>query len=64
MICEIGMPHDKAELCRDLIARMMTTPVEGIFYWEPEAPAGYNGGYSMGCFENGAPTVALDPFRK
>lgn len=64
MICEIGMPHDKAELCRDLIARMMTTPVEGIFYWEPEAPAGYNGGYGMGCFENGAPTVALDPFRK
>lgn len=64
MICEIGTPHDKAELCRDLIARMMTTPVEGIFYWEPEAPAGYNGGYGMGCFENGAPTVALDPFRK
>lgn len=64
MICEIGMPHDKAELCRDLIARMMTTPVEGIFYWEPEAPAGYNGGYGMGCFENGSPTVALDPFRK
>lgn len=64
MICEIGMPHDKTELCRDLIARMMTTPVEGIFYWEPEAPAGYNGGYGMGCFENGSPTVALDPFRK
>lgn len=63
MICEIGMPYDQAETCRQLIARMMETDVEGIFYWEPEAPAGYNGGYRLGCFENGAPTVALDAFK-
>lgn len=63
MICEIGMPYDQPEACRQLIARMMETPVEGIFYWEPEAPAGYNGGYNLGCFDNGAPTPALDAFK-
>ncbi len=64
MICEIGMPYTRAEACRDLIAKMMQAPVEGIFYWEPQAPAGYNGGYDMGCFDGGAPTVALDAFKK
>ncbi len=62
MICEIGMPYNQADACKELIALMMTTPVEGIFYWEPQAPSGYNDGYQMGCFDNGAPTVALDPF--
>lgn len=64
MICEIGMPYNEGETCRQLIERMMATDVEGIFYWEPEAPAGYNDGYTLGCFDNGAPTVALDPFRE
>ena len=64
MICEIGMPYDEAENCRDLIAKMMKTDVEGIFYWEPQAPAGYNGGYTLGCFDNDAPTVALDAFKQ
>lgn len=64
MICEIGMPYTEAEDCKELIAMMMKAPVEGIFYWEPQAPAGYNGGYQMGCFDNGAPTVALDPFKQ
>ncbi len=64
MICEIGMPYDQAETCNQLISKMMGTDVEGILYWEPEAPAGYNDGYQLGCFENGAPTVALDAFKK
>lgn len=63
MICEIGMPYDQAEDCRDLINKMMGTDVEGIFYWEPQAPAGYNDGYTLGCFDNDAPTVALDAFK-
>ncbi len=63
MICEIGMPYDQAENCRQLISKMMKADVEGIFYWEPQAPAGYNDGYTLGCFDNGAPTVALDPFK-
>ena len=63
MICEIGMPYDQAETCNQLITQMMDAPVEGIFYWEPQAPDGYNGGYNMGCFDNGAPTCALDAFK-
>ncbi len=63
MICEIGMPYDKGEDCKKLISKMMKTDVEGIFYWEPEAPNGYNDGYNLGCFDNDAPTVALDPFK-
>lgn len=63
MICEIGMAYDQGELCKQLITKMMNTDVEGIFYWEPEAPNGYNGGYNLGCFENDAPTVALDAFK-
>lgn len=64
MICEIGMPYNEAEKCKQLIAKMMGAAVEGIFYWEPQAPNGYNGGYSMGCFDHAAPTVALDPFKR
>ena len=63
MICEIGAPYNEAEDCKALIAKMMKTNVEGIFYWEPQAPGGYNDGYQLGCFDNGAPTVALDPFK-
>lgn len=62
MICEIGMPFDQGEICNQLIKKMMRTEVEGIFYWEPQAPNGYNDGYNLGCFDNDAPTVALDAF--
>ncbi len=64
MICEIGMPYDQPEPCKQLIAKMMNAPVEGIFYWEPQAPNGYNDGYNLGCFDNDAPTIALDPFKE
>jgi len=69
IICEIGMNYQEAEACRDCIASLMqqgqaTGYLDGIFYWEPEAPAGYNEGYSKGCFDNGQPTVALDAFKE
>lgn len=69
MLCEIGMGYTEAEACRQCIAAIMrdgqaTGQLKGIFYWEPEAPAGYNGGYNKGCFDNGRPTVALDAFRQ
>lgn len=69
IICEIGMNYDEAETCRDCIASLMekgqaTGHLDGIFYWEPEAPAGYNSGYNKGCFDNGQPTVALDAFKE
>lgn len=63
IICEIGMEHDKPEYAQELINKLVTVPIAGIFYWEPESPVGYNGGYNKGCFENGAPTSALDPFK-
>jgi arabinogalactan endo-1,4-beta-galactosidase len=58
------MNYDAAEECRDCIRTLMagSEHLEGIFYWEPEAPAGYNGGYNKGCFDNSQPTVALDGF--
>lgn len=67
MVCEIGMDYDDAEECRDCLSSLITKGkatghLEGVFYWEPEAPAGYNGGYNKGCFQNGAPTVALDAY--
>lgn len=68
MICEIGMDYDLAEECRDCIASLIskgqaTGHMAGVFYWEPQAPSGYNGGYNKGCFDNGSPTVALDSFK-
>ena len=41
-----------------------TSHLAGIFYWEPEAPNGYNGGYRKGCFDGGKPTTALDVFKE
>lgn len=66
MICEIGMSWDSANA-----AAMMQKMVDGckgiegcdgIFYWEPECYAGWNG-YTKGAFdENGKPTSALNAF--
>lgn len=41
-----------------------TGHLAGIFYCEPEAPNGYNGGYRKGCFDGGKPTTALDVFKE
>lgn len=65
MICEVGMGYTEGEVCSKLIAKLMDeggSNLKGIFYWEPEAPAGYNDGYNKGCFDNGTPTEALEPF--
>lgn len=69
MICEIGMPWDMPRECEQLLEKLLenyeaTKSFEGIFYWEPEAPAGYNGGYDKSCFANGRPTSALSPFKR
>lgn len=69
MICEVGMPYDQAEICRAFLKRLLdygmtNSNLLGIFYWEPQAPPGYNGGYNKGCFVDGTPTQALDPFKK
>lgn len=70
MICEIGMNYDKADIANQMISKLKNLcenntngQCKGIFYWEPEAPAGYNDGYDKGCFIDGIPTEALDSFK-
>ncbi len=71
MICEIGMSYDQAAVAKEFIATLKhkcetetNGDCRGIFYWEPQAPAGYNGGYTKGCFDKGSPTIALDAFKE
>ena len=67
MICEVGMQYDEAEQAYNQLTSLISGAKAsghclGVFYWEPEAPAGYNNGYTMGAFDNGRPTHALDAF--
>ena len=69
MLCEVGMAYDEAEACKAFLQRLVDYGNEnesllGVFYWEPQAPPGYNNGYNKGCFVNGSPTVALDAFKE
>lgn len=69
MICEVGMPWDDPTTAREMLSTLITGSEAtghclGVFYWEPEAPAGYNGGYTLGAFDNGRPTEALDAFKQ
>ena len=70
MICEVGMNHDEVEISYNLLSYLIEYGksqtdgfCKGIFYWEPQAPVGYNGGYTKGAFANGRPTKALDAFK-
>lgn len=70
MICEVGMKYDIPEVANKMMTKLRSLcetstngQCKGIFYWEPEAPAGYNGGYDKGCFIDGSPTEALDCFK-
>ena len=61
MICETGMAYDDPDAAYSQLSELISGAMAsghclGVFYWEPEAPAGYNGGYNMGAFEGGAPT--------
>lgn len=69
MICEVGMPWDDAPTAKAMLSYLLTQSkatgyCDGVFYWEPEAPAGYNGGYLLGAFADGKPTEALDAFKE
>ena len=68
MICETGMPVHEPVMARTALEYLIDEAYKiescmGVFYWEPEAPKGYNGGYEMGAFADGKPTIALDPVR-
>ncbi len=68
IICETGMPVVNPDAAKAMLSYLLEKTqalscCKGVFYWEPEAPNGYNDGYAMGAFEDGAPTIALDPFK-
>ncbi len=67
IICETGMPVTKPEVAKEMLSYLLEKTqalscCKGVFYWEPEAPLGYNDGYALGAFSDGKPTVALDAF--
>ena len=67
MICEVGMAYDDPDSAYEMLTGLISGAKAsghclGVFYWEPEAPAGYNGGYTMGAFDKNKPTRALDAF--
>lgn len=70
MICEVGMGWTDSTTCnlflKDLISKTKAVTNNkglGIFYWEPESYANWQG-YTLGAFDNtGKPTVALDAFK-
>ena len=69
MICETGMPVTNPENAKAMLTYLLekTKALEcckGVFYWEPQAPNGYNDGYGLGAFKDGKPTAALDPFKE
>lgn len=67
MLCEIGFHYTRGTEAYRVIRRIIDErdfeTLNGIFYWEPEAPAHYNGGYDKGCVENGRFNDALKAFR-
>lgn len=68
MICEIGFHHTQEKDCAETLDKLMRTfagneTLQGIFYWEPESEPS-NTGYHKGCFRNGRPTSALNPFTR
>ena len=69
--------NDPAETTKEAIQYLLDKTkdmkeCQGVFYWEPQTdgewkPESYNSlgwnAYDMGAFQNGKPTVALDPFK-
>nr|WP_270168164.1 glycosyl hydrolase 53 family protein [Paenibacillus sp. SYP-B4298] len=70
IISEIGMDYNQPAAAKSFIADMKTKvrnlpngKGKGVFYWEPQASPGYNGGYNKGAWQaDGRPTVALEGF--
>lgn len=64
MLCEIGFHYTRGAEAARVIRKIMTSyaPLKGIFYWEPQASPGFNGGYNKGAFVGGRPNGALAPF--
>lgn len=67
MLCEIGFHYTRGNEAYRVIRRLIdecgSNVLNGIFYWEPEAPEHFNGGYDKGCVENGRFNEALKAFQ-
>jgi len=69
MISEIGMDYNQPAAAKSFIADIKTKVRNlsggkglGVFYWEPQAPPGYNN-YNKGAWQaDGKPTIALEGF--
>jgi len=70
MITEIGMDYNQPSAAKSFVADIKTKIRSlsggrglGVFYWEPEATPGYNGGYNKGAWQaDMKPTIALEGF--
>ena len=70
MICEVGMPWNESEACRDFLSDLMVKTKAiandkclGVFYWEPQSYNSWNN-YNLGAFDStGRPTVAMEAFK-
>lgn len=70
IITEIGMDYNQATAAKSFITDIKNKlrsisggKGQGVFYWEPQATPGYNGGYSKGAWNsNMRPTIALEGF--
>jgi arabinogalactan endo-1,4-beta-galactosidase len=70
MISEIGMDYNQPAAAKSFITDIKTKIRNlpggkglGVFYWEPQATPGYNGGYNKGAWQSDMkPTIALEGF--
>ncbi|WP_245948329.1 glycoside hydrolase family 53 protein [Paenibacillus sambharensis] len=70
MISEIGMDYNQPAAAKsfvaDIVKKIQALPGgkgKGVFYWEPGATPGYNGGYGKGAWQSDMkPTIALEGF--
>lgn len=68
MLVEFGMPVSEPANAKAALQYVLDNTKDfdwfkGVFYWEPESESARNG-YDYGAFNNGKPTIALDPFKK
>ena len=70
MICEAGMPWDRAAECRQFLSSLINGTkdnknVLGLFYWEPQQNPNVWGDYTLGAFDSGSrATEAFDAFKR
>lgn len=67
IVSEIGLEYNQATATKNFITKTIQSTSAagglGVFYWEPAATPGYNGGYNKGAWgTNGRPTSALEGF--